>query len=158
MDTQSAIAWQGFHHVALVTPDLDATIRFYRDALGMQVGDIYTTGMSVDGRHCFIKPGNVETWGLHVFENSDPDLKAVLETAKQMVLDVLDTGGRLGFFKGILQHIAFALPDEQVALALRERLQKHNVRMTPINEIGAIRNFLFLDNNGLLLEAAWPKA
>jgi hypothetical protein len=30
--------WRGFHHVALVTPDLDATIRFYGGVVGMRVG------------------------------------------------------------------------------------------------------------------------
>ena len=154
MNTQSAVSWRGFHHIALVTPDLDATIRFYRDVLGMQVGDVYTTGVGVAGRHCFIKPGNVETWGLHFFENPDPHLMALLEAFKQMVLE---TRWRPGFFQGILQHVAFALPDEQAALDLRERLHHHDVLMTPINEIGSLYTFLFLDNNGLLLEADWPK-
>lgn len=157
MNIQSAVPWQGFHHVALATPDLNATIQFYQNVLGMQVGEIYGSGIGVNARHCFIKPEGAETWGLHVFENPDPELKAVFELTKQMVLDVYASGKRLGFLKGILQHIAFALPDEHSAVALRTRLQQHHVLMTPINEIGAIHNFLFLDHNGLLLEAAWPK-
>ena len=28
--------WRGFHHVALVTSDLDATMRFYAEALGIE--------------------------------------------------------------------------------------------------------------------------
>jgi hypothetical protein len=55
-----------------------------------------------------------------------------------------------------LQHIAFAVPDEQAAVALRDRLDGYGVAMTPINTIGPLRNFLFLDNQGLLLEATWP--
>ena len=30
-------SWQGIHHLALATRDLDATVRFYRDVLGMPV-------------------------------------------------------------------------------------------------------------------------
>ena len=29
--------WSGFHHIALMTRDLDATIRFYVDVLGMEI-------------------------------------------------------------------------------------------------------------------------
>ncbi len=34
--TTTPLPWQGFDHVALATPDLEATIRFYCDVLGMQ--------------------------------------------------------------------------------------------------------------------------
>ena len=40
-------AWQGFHHIALVTADFDATLRFYGDVLGMEVGRIM---MGTDAR------------------------------------------------------------------------------------------------------------
>jgi catechol 2,3-dioxygenase-like lactoylglutathione lyase family enzyme len=29
--------WSGFHQTALMTRDLDATMRFYRDVLGMEI-------------------------------------------------------------------------------------------------------------------------
>ena len=54
--------WRGFHHVALVTPDLEATIRFYGEVLGMRVGEV-VGATERQGCHCFIKPGDVETWG-----------------------------------------------------------------------------------------------
>lgn len=139
-DTHSP--WQGFHHIALVTPDLDATVRFYHDVLGMQVGEI----MDRRGKHCFIRPGESETWGLHFFEYPDAQLFPYPDPAERYV-----------FLPGALQHIAFALPDEAAALALRERLRQHHIETTAINDLGAIRNFLFLDHNGMLLEATWPK-
>ena len=72
--------WRGFHHVALVTPDLDATIRFYGDVLGMRVGEVIGA-TEQQGRHCFIKPGDdSETWGLHFFERPDAEVFAYPET------------------------------------------------------------------------------
>ena len=136
--------WQGFHHIALVTPDLEATIHFYQDVLGMQVGQIHPA-RDGNGRHCFIKPGASKTWGLHFFEQPDAQLFPYPETL-----------ARFTFIPGALQHIAFALPDEAAALTLRERLQAHGVPLTGINELGLVRNTLFLDNNGMPLEAAWP--
>jgi len=48
--SQAAPPWRGFHHVALVARDLDATISFYRDVLGMEVVFIAPAG-ELHGRH-----------------------------------------------------------------------------------------------------------
>lgn len=142
---QSAPAWRGFHHIAILTPDLNATLHFYGDILGMEVGQVFPAR---EGRpaHCFIKPGGEESLGLHIFEYPDAQIFTY------------EGGIPRGFavIPGFVQHIAFALPDEAAALALRERLEGHGVTLTPINTLGTIRNFLFTDNNGNLLEAAWP--
>ncbi len=145
--TDAAPSWRGFHHVALVTPDLDATIRFYGDVLGMSVGEVVgATERQV--RHCFIKPGDVvETWGLHFFEQPDVEVFAYPETFE-----------RYAFVPGALQHVAFALPDEAAALALRRRLAAFGVEMTDVTNLGEVSNMLFRDNNGLLLEAAWARS
>src|SRR5262249_55835648 len=142
--TITAPAWRGFHHVAVVTHDLDATIAFYREVLGMQIGDI-VPATDRSGRHCFIKPGVTETWGLHVFEQADAQLFPYPEGMPRGV-----------FVPGALQHIAFALPNEAEALALRDRLAAFGIPTTPISDLGLVRNMLFRDNNGMLLEATWP--
>ena len=145
--TDGTPPWRGFHHVALVTPDLDATIRFYGDVLGMSVGEV-VSATERQGRHCFIKPGDtVETWGLHFFEQPDVEVFAYPETFE-----------RYAFVPGALQHVAFALPDEAAALALRRRLAAFGVEMTDITNLGEVSNMLFRDNNGLLLEAAWARS
>lgn len=143
--TTTAPAWRGFHHIAVVTPDLDATIAFYRDVLGMPISDI-VPATQWSGRHCFIKPGLTEAWGLHVFEQADAQLFPYPEGMPRGI-----------FVPGALQHIAFALPGEAEALALRARLAALNIPTTPINDVGTVRNMLFRDNNGILLEATWPQ-
>jgi catechol 2,3-dioxygenase-like lactoylglutathione lyase family enzyme len=68
----SGPAWQGFHHIALVTADFDATLRFYGDVLGMQVGRIMgTDARRGTARPCFIRPGDTESLGPHIFEATD---------------------------------------------------------------------------------------
>ena len=136
--------WQGFHHIALVTPDLDATIAFYRDVLGMKV--LFTAPPTdINGRHASILPGEGHL-GLHFFEEpgaklfTPPDLKTMY------------------WLPGALHHISFALPDESAGMALRERLRLHNVEMTEVmRQADTVYNMLFQDNNGMLLEAAWSK-
>ncbi len=132
--------WHGFHHIGLVTADLDATIRFYEELLGMEIGDIHT---SPNGNHCFIRPGDTASWGLHFFEVGDRALPdpATLQT----------------FSRDPAPHFAFAIDNEAAAIALQEHLQRHGIATTPMNTIGAIKNFLFWDINGYLLEATWAQ-
>lgn len=142
---EQPLLWRGFHHVALVTRDLDETIRFYRDVLGMQAGAVSTqTAQGTGRRHLFITPGETKSWGLHVFENVSASHKPA--TLKEK-LETMDVG---------VQHLAFTLPDENAARALRGRLSEEGVEMTPVRTLGPICNTLFLDNNGFLLEATWP--
>lgn len=136
--------WCGFHHIALVTPDLDKTIQFYGELLGMHVGHIFPASGG-NGRHCFIKPGITDSWGLHMFELADAQLFAYPEGIQRFV-----------FVPGALQHIAFALPGRAAAQVLRERLAAAGVVASGNNRIGPIENMLFRDNNGVLLEATWP--
>ena len=48
--------WRGLHHVALVTRDLDATMRLYAEVLGMEIMVVAPAGER-HGRHCSIQPG-----------------------------------------------------------------------------------------------------
>jgi len=146
---QSAPAWRGFHHVALVTRDLDATMSFYRDVLGMEVVFIAPAG-ELHGRHGAVRPGGErDRTGLHFFEYP----KAPLFDQHDRLLPsaVFDPGATF------LSHISLALPDEAAGLALRERLTRHGVETTAIMDQGAVRNIGFADNNGMLVEAAWPR-
>ncbi|MFL5803829.1 MAG: VOC family protein [Roseiflexaceae bacterium] len=138
--------WIGFHHIALVTPDLDATITFYTEVLGMQLTQQFPA-TERSGRHCFIKPGDTSAWGLHLFEDPHATIFPYPETMPRFTI-----------VPGALQHIAFALPDHHAAVARRERLTQFGITPTPFTTIGAIQNMLFHDNNGLLLEATWPNA
>ena len=145
---ENGVVWLGFHHVAMVTRDLEETTRFYGEVLGMSVGDlIERDAQGTVSRHLFIRPGGDESWGLHFFESPDAEPHA---TGNRIDRDALM--GTVG-----VQHIAFALPDEAAGIELRERLKESGVESTEIGSVGPIRNTLFFDNNGLLLEATWPK-
>ena len=147
--------WRGFHHIALVTANLDETIAFYEEVLGMRAGEIYPP-VRDRGRHCFIRPGATESWGIHFFEYPEAQLfqsnDALAKLAENPQAPEL-----FRFLPGALQHLAFSLPSEWEGLALREKLKQLGRLMTPIYDQGKIRNFIFTDNNGIQLEAAWPK-
>ncbi len=132
--------WQGFHHITLITRDLDATVAFYRDILDMQIGEI----LERHERHCFIQLGGT-TWGLHFFEVADAEIFA----------DDDLLSNRFIFLPGALQHIALAIATETDAMKLWHKLQDYSVKTTPINQIDTLRNYLFMDNNGIVLEVTW---
>ncbi len=148
-DARASLDWRGFDHVALVTTDLDATLRFYGDVLGMEVGEIMSRdARGGERRHCFVRPGGTESLGLHFFEPPDAG----------PVSDPEDMEDKFGLESAGPHHIAFGIPDEAAGFALRERLEQNGVEAMPVGEAGPVRNTLCLDNNGLLLEAAWPRA
>ncbi len=142
---ESRVPWRGVHHIALVTPDLEATIDFYQDVLGMTVLAFFPA-TNYSGRHAFIQPGDTPTWGLHFFEQPEAQVFAYPAAMP-----------RFAVVPGALQHIAFALPGRADGEALRARLIAHGVTPTPVTTLGQIQNTLFRDNNGLLLEATWPR-
>ena len=142
--TQPVSAWQGVNHIALATPDLDATIHFYQDVLGLRLLAVLPPG-DMHGRHCLLSPGGTGL-GLHYFEQSDAQ-----------IFTHPDALSALHFVPGALQHVALTLPDTEAGQALRERLQELGIQTTEIMDQGPIYNFGFLDNNGIQLEAAWFK-
>lgn len=147
--------WQGVHHIALVTPDLEATVTFYENVLGMQATPVYPA-TAQRGRHCFVKPGDTECWGIHFFENPDARIFESADALRRLSANP-QAADLYRFLPGALQHVAFAMRSEQDGLALRRKLASHGVVMTDLYDQGRIRNFIFIDNNGIQLEAAWPK-
>lgn len=124
---ETSLAWGGIHHIALATQDINATVAFYRDILGIQVSDVYP---SQEGRGChtimLVDPTNPNSLGLHFFER--PSLTA--------------TGNSL-------LHFALRLSSFDAAEQLRKRLHDHAIE---VREIPELHSFLFADNNGLLIE------
>jgi catechol 2,3-dioxygenase-like lactoylglutathione lyase family enzyme len=141
----AAQSWRGFHHLAVITPDLDATIRFYRDVVGMEIAWV-GPAEPPHGRDCVVTVGGDAGTYIHFFEQIGAQVRSI-DPENLLAFSPTASG---------IHHIAFALPDEAAALALREQLRAHGVPMTEIMDPGGIRDMLFPDNNGVILEAAWP--
>jgi catechol 2,3-dioxygenase-like lactoylglutathione lyase family enzyme len=136
-DLPDAPAWRGINHLALVTPDMDATVRFYVGVLGMR---LVCTTMAGPMRHYFfeIAPGNTiaffEMKGMETFAKpaGGPPDRAIQ-----------------------LDHISFNVPDEQALHMLQERLEAAGSGVTRVVDHGFVQSIYFTDPNGIALEASY---
>jgi len=130
-------AWQGVNHLALVTPDMDATVRFYHGVLGMR---LVATLMAGPMRHYFfeIAPGNTVAF----FEWTGGG--TYCKPAGWRVEQPLQ-----------FDHLSFNLPDHESLVALQARLQEAEVEVTEEIDHGFIHSIYFTDPNGIALEASF---
>jgi catechol 2,3-dioxygenase-like lactoylglutathione lyase family enzyme len=131
--------WRGINHLALVTTDMDATVRFYDGVLGARL--VATIG-TPQFRHYFFEFGPQNTVAFFEYANStlEPFAKpAGIPDPRAVQFD----------------HLSFNLPDEDALLALRDRLKMADCEVTDVVDHGFIRSIYFTDPNGIALEASW---
>lgn len=130
--------WRGVNHLALVTPDMDATVRFYHGVLGMR---LVASVMAGPMRHYFFEIGPENT--IAFFEVKGAETFA--EPA-----GIPDRRRKAQF-----DHLSFNLPDEQALLDLRARLKEAGCEVTDVIDHGFVRSVYFTDPHGIALEASW---
>jgi catechol 2,3-dioxygenase-like lactoylglutathione lyase family enzyme len=130
-------AWRGVNHLALVTSDMDATVRFYHGVLGMR---LVATLMAGPMRHYFfeIAPGN--TVAFFEWEGTGSFAKPAGWRVEQTLQ---------------FDHLSFNLPDRESLLSLRARLDEAGVEVTEEIDHGFIHSIYFTDPNGIALEASY---
>ena len=133
----AAPAWRGINHLALITPDMDATVRFYVGVLGMRLAATLLAGPM---RHYF-------------FEMADGNTIAFFEI-KGMETFAKPAGGPPDRVMQ-LDHISFNVPDEHALHQLQERLRAAGSEITEVVDHGIMRSVYFHDPNGIALEASW---
>jgi catechol 2,3-dioxygenase-like lactoylglutathione lyase family enzyme len=129
--------WRGVNHLALVTPDMDATVRFYHGVLGMRLVSTLQAGPM---RHYFfeIAPGNTV---------------AFFEVGRAQPFAV--PAGVPDRRKSQFDHLSFNLPDEDALHALQRRLKENGCGVTDVIDHGIVHSIYFSDPSGIALEASW---
>jgi catechol 2,3-dioxygenase-like lactoylglutathione lyase family enzyme len=129
--------WQGINHLALVTPDMDATVRFYVGVLGMR---LVATTMAGPMRHYFFEMGRGNTVAFFEIEGAETFAKAAGAPGERAIQ---------------LDHLSFDVADEHALEMLRKRLLAAGSEVTGVVDHGFIRSVYFTDPNGIALEASW---
>ena len=137
-DTEEAPRWRGINHLALVTGDMDATVRFYHGVLGARL--VATIG-TPQFRHYFFEFGPENTVAFFEYRHIQLDgfaKPAGVPDPRAVQFD----------------HLSFNLSDETALLALRDRLKTAECEITDVVDHGFIRSVYFTDPNGIALEAS----
>jgi catechol 2,3-dioxygenase-like lactoylglutathione lyase family enzyme len=152
----------GVNHLALVCKDMAATVRFYRDVLGMPL--IKTIDLPQgSGQHFFFDIGNGDSLAFFWFPNAPAAQPGVSSPA------ALPGRGEIVTAHGSMNHIAFNVPadkfDDYCA-----RLEAKGVAVSPVlnhddspaqvsrevTDKVFVRSVYFFDPDGVMLEfACW---
>lgn len=133
------VNWRGVHHLALVTADMDATVRFYHGVLDARL----VVTLATDAfKHYFFEfaPGNTVAFFEYAGQPLEPFAKPAGVPHPQA---------------SQFDHLSLHLPDEDALLRLRDRLKSHDCEVTDVVDHGFLRSLYFNDNNGIALEASW---
>lgn len=129
------IRYNGINHLAMVTGDMDATIRFWRDLLGMRL----VAGLGSPGyRHYF-------------FQVSDRDLVAFFEWTGAEAVPEKEHGravpGPIAF-----DHVSFGVETEDELWELKDRLNAAGLWVSEVIDHGFIHSIYSFDPNGIPIE------
>ena len=155
----------GINHLALVCRDMERTVDFYTNVLGMPL--IKTIDLPFDlGQHFFFDCGGGDSLAFFWFPKS-PDAMPGVSSPTGMPGE-----GELETAHGSMNHVAFDVPSEKFD-EYHAKLSAKGVHVTPIlnhddsprgmsrevHEGTFIRSFYFMDPDGILLEfATWLRA
>jgi len=129
------VHYNGVNHLAMATGDMDMTIRFWRDLLGMRL----VAGLGQPGyRHYF-------------FQISDKDLIAFFEWPTIKPVKRKEHGAPVsGPF--IFDHVSFGVETEEDLWALKDSLAAADQWVSDVIDHGFIHSIYAFDPNGIPIE------
>jgi catechol 2,3-dioxygenase-like lactoylglutathione lyase family enzyme len=133
------VEYNGVNHLAMATGDMDATIRFWRDLLGMRL--VATLGRA-GYRHYF-------------FEISETDTIAFFEWPGVEPVPEKEHGrpvaGPFAF-----DHVSVGVADEESIWELHDKLNAAGIWVSEVIDHGFIRSVYSFDPNGIPIEFSCP--
>lgn len=131
-----AAPFAALHHVALVTNDMEKTVRFYREVLRSEIAMAHRQGED-NIRHYFITvaPNTV----FASFEFPDAEMPEYLPPTKPK-------SGRA------LDHISFFVESEEELEGWKQHLSEHNIEYSEMQVPNMVHATFFPDPNNIVIE------
>ena len=123
---------RGLHHVTAISGDIERTIAFYRDMLGLAIVHDAPSDDDPDARH---------VW----FDGGDGTFVSFMEYARM-------PDGVVGI--GSTHHFALRVESTDEQLAWRDYLRERGVTTTEVLDRGAFRSLYVRDPDGHVVEIA----
>jgi catechol 2,3-dioxygenase-like lactoylglutathione lyase family enzyme len=130
----------GIHHLAFIAADLDATVRFWRDLLGLPLS--ITTGDD-GGKHYFFQITETDAVAFFWWPGAQPIV------AKPPGVSTLEPRG--------FDHVAIGVATRADLYAVRDRLVGAGVEVAGPIDHGLTLSIYFTDPNALSVEVAWQR-
>lgn len=132
--------YTGINHLAMATRDMEATVRFWRDLLGMRL----VAGLGRPGyRHYFL-------------EISKTDMIAFFEWPDVAPIEAKDHGvpvkGPLAF-----DHVSFGVAERNDLWEIKARLEAAGFWASEVIDHGFILSLYSFDPNNIAIEFSWPQ-
>ncbi len=132
------IRYTGVNHLAMVTGDMDRTIRYWRDLLGMRL----IAGLGEPGyRHYF-------------FEISERDMIAFFEWPGVAPVEEKEHGRRISG-PVAFDHVSFGVETREILLELKDRIDAAGFWVSEVIDHGFIHSIYAFDPNGIPIEFSW---
>ncbi len=130
--------YKGINHLAMVTGDMDATVRFWRDLLGMRL--VVRLG----------KPG----YRQYFFEICENDLIAFFEWPGAEGIPERDHGYPVSG-PMVFDHVSFGMASREDLWELKDKLDAAGFWASEIIDHGFIHSLYSFDPNGMPIEFSW---
>ena len=130
---------KGIHHLAMATRDMEGTIRFWRDLLGMRL----VGGLGKKG------------YKLYFFEICPQNYVVFFEWPNVEPVPEKDHGFPVSG-PMVFDHVSFAVEDDQSLCALRESLEAAGFWVSDMIDHGIIHSIYSFDPNGIPIEFSAP--
>jgi len=129
--------FSGINHLAMITDDMDKTVRFYRDVLGCRL----TATIGTDRfKHYFFEIGRGNTIAFFEWPGVHPGVP-------EKPAGMPESGRQF-------DHLSFNVETYEDLLALQKRLRDKGVEVTRVVDHQFIHSVYFDDPNGIALEAS----
>ena len=130
--------YTGINHLAMATADMDRTIRYWRDLLGMRL----VAGLG--------RPG----YKLYFFEISETDLMAFFEWPHVEPVPEKEHGyPTKGPF--VFDHVSIGVASEEELWALKDKFEAADLWVSEVMDHGFIHSIYTFDPNGIPLEFSY---
>lgn len=137
----------GIHHIAIMSANMKEQLTFFTQVMGFPLVGLFEMHGVPGGKHAFLRMADNSFFSV-------VELAGIDEIPTTIGITHAGTGaGKCA--KGLVQHIAFRVPDEAGLIAMQSRIRSHGVpAIGPIGH-GFCKSIYFAGPEGLTLEVSY---